>query len=459
VAAKWGSITTLANTFKPMPLNEAKVKKWEELIEKGQGDVVKKEVGKMSWFQYQKYGPRLFTRYSIKKLDDAYKLYYAGNVDSAIIEVSEGAFLFNFDRKGLFGWFHNINLGKAGNLRKHGEGLADCIFFLHEAGRDDREVTNDLIETVEYYDTTNTVIELIKARMELWNGNYPNGISRYQRYAKKMDSLHALEEVPVTIKEVWKMETNLCPATIATLYKVWLLHSNPGNFTQDNLMRVDFRMIGEFTGGYNKYLSGEPIRKGGPMQALTGFCQNNDESQDALAVLQCLSLIAPTVEPEKKDFLHVNPLIVKWASDNVVPAPEMKIGDKTFKDVYKHCFTKFVRPFAVCYLFLTQEADTGLITQEYKDSIIAGGDIFDAVSFLQNRFNALSFQKEYGYPVISEIMGFWLRRNIDGSSDELWAALEKVLTLYDTEWLNNARANIKTEIKMREFKEEEKIDE
>ncbi len=38
------------------------------------------------------------------------------------------------------------------------------------------------------------------------------------------------------------------------------------------------------------------------------------------------------------------------------------------------------------------------------------------------------------YQYNSTDMGFWLRRGIDGSANELWLALREVLKKYDTAW-------------------------
>lgn len=137
-------------------------------------------------------------------------------------------------------------------------------------------------------------------------------------------------------------------------------------------------------------------------------------------------------------FNYVNKNAIAWLVANVIPAPDTKINGVDARDLYEHILKNFCRSMMFYYLHLHNELDIEKELRWYN-RMMNDEDTRAAGEWLSFRYN----QREYLQPGINMsekqtpayFIGFWLRRNIDGSDQELHNGLEKILELYDSDWL------------------------
>ncbi|MEQ9298061.1 MAG: hypothetical protein RIF33_05850 [Cyclobacteriaceae bacterium] len=139
-------------------------------------------------------------------------------------------------------------------------------------------------------------------------------------------------------------------------------------------------------------------------------------------------------------FSYYNPEIVVWGYNNLIPDPNtIIINEKSAQHLYSHIFFRLFRLMAESYLLLQNigyESEIQAYKGQFKDKDFRG------VSYLMNRYDSkLEKYKLSPHPhyALSPGMavGFWLRRGIDGTSDELWEGLTRVLITYDRTWYNS----------------------
>jgi hypothetical protein len=136
----------------------------------------------------------------------------------------------------------------------------------------------------------------------------------------------------------------------------------------------------------------------------------------------------------KDGFAHYNPELIKWASANLIPNPEEKnIQGFLFQRIYDELYRPNLRLLAKSYLFFPDEKTYKVAQDAYLDAMKEPD--FDGGKYLFERYGEKDgCQFCYGYPIV---LGFWLRRGIDGTNDEVWQGLTKVLRIYDKDWYNS----------------------
>ena len=81
---------------------------------------------------------------------------------------------------------------------------------------------------------------------------------------------------------------------------------------------------------------------------------------------------------------------------------------------------------------LQEGTEEYLSQMQYKD--------FDGVTYLDQKYGNVFAEtvdaSGEGYMSVSTSVGFWLRRNIDGSDKELWKGLSMGMQLYDKTWFD-----------------------
>jgi hypothetical protein len=130
-----------------------------------------------------------------------------------------------------------------------------------------------------------------------------------------------------------------------------------------------------------------------------------------------------------------NPKLITWAMNNLIPAPDDMVGDRTAQEVYDNVMYRFMRLMVESYRYL-QANDLEKSTNEYLSSV----KTMDGMRYLQERYDDEIPGYEQGY--YSEFtpgmaMGFWMRRHVGGSMDEFWTAFETIMNVYDKEWFNS----------------------
>lgn len=134
-----------------------------------------------------------------------------------------------------------------------------------------------------------------------------------------------------------------------------------------------------------------------------------------------------TSDYKTSGFDYINPEFVKWASNYLIPSAEDDFLDVSLKQVYEIIIREKVRKLDDAYYLIQNEFPN--LTEDYKNNVQNGGQ--DALDFLSNYMQD-RYDYEYGW-----YAGFWARRSIDGSKEELRKALDKILEEYDREYVIN----------------------
>ncbi|MGB0524682.1 MAG: hypothetical protein ACPGJS_17040 [Flammeovirgaceae bacterium] len=142
---------------------------------------------------------------------------------------------------------------------------------------------------------------------------------------------------------------------------------------------------------------------------------------------------------EEAGFRHFNPDFITWAGATMVPEPTDQILGHTYQALYDRIFQRFFRTMAVSYQYIQEVRD---FEEEYLNySRNAENPDFRALTYLDERFGealpeyTIESDSDAWTPQMA--IGFWLRRGIDGTADELWTELQRALEKYDSEWLAN----------------------
>jgi hypothetical protein len=146
-------------------------------------------------------------------------------------------------------------------------------------------------------------------------------------------------------------------------------------------------------------------------------------------------------------FRRVNVDAVTWLSNNIIPSPSIEVKGVKAQMIYDTSLRNFFRSMAFYYDYLHNELDLDYELMLYKE-MIAEEDSNMAGNWLQFWYN----RKDYGSEVNPEVkshqfMGFWLRRELDGSADALHLALLKILNTYDHNWVEEkSQAEVESEV-------------
>ena len=137
-------------------------------------------------------------------------------------------------------------------------------------------------------------------------------------------------------------------------------------------------------------------------------------------------------------FDRYNPEFIQWVVDNAIPDSDFTIGGVTAQYVYDH-YSRFFRLFVESYLYLQKGGSYDDEANYYITEVEKNGE--DGLDVLFGRYHyALS---DYEIPTESVIpspleahmaFGFWLRRNLDGTHDEIYSGLSKIMDRFDRRW-------------------------
>ncbi|CCH98785.1 Peptidase C14, caspase catalytic subunit P20 [Microcystis aeruginosa PCC 9717] len=142
------------------------------------------------------------------------------------------------------------------------------------------------------------------------------------------------------------------------------------------------------------------------------------------------------------EFGHYNPEFLTWIQEKVVIEP----ADSTFKQNIQLAYNDKIKVVARAFyqthkiLFATPEGSDEFkaIKSEYQDKIekqtlercYLGGPEKCGGWYLQEKFRRLGDYLAIGSG------GFWVRRSIDGTEQQFFDILTKLLEIYDSEWLD-----------------------
>jgi len=152
-------------------------------------------------------------------------------------------------------------------------------------------------------------------------------------------------------------------------------------------------------------------------------------------------------------FGHYNPAFVRWMADNLIPAGR----DGALRQATQTHFDKYVRPLArifhathrkiqrepACFRREVEryvaEMRRGQVSSELQERyFFFMNDEFCARPDDVNYFFEHGFDGGYNGNVTKTCVGFWIRRNLDGTGSEFHEALTRLLRTYDPETLTSA---------------------
>jgi hypothetical protein len=153
--------------------------------------------------------------------------------------------------------------------------------------------------------------------------------------------------------------------------------------------------------------------------------------------------IKQNFDEEEPAFKYVNSRFVSWARQNLLPDANAKIGDQTVQEVYNQVFKRMFWQLATSHEYL--EANN--FEQEvkaYENAMAQPG--FEGPTYLYDRYKDVaaneSFALLYSNNPVSEndyyyfteqvAIGFWMRREMDRSHEEVWKMVKDVMTKYDS---------------------------
>ena len=147
-------------------------------------------------------------------------------------------------------------------------------------------------------------------------------------------------------------------------------------------------------------------------------------------------------------FHHYNPVFINWLTKNMIPPAGFSIKGVTAKYMYRH-YSRFFRLLAESYLYLNKNGSYDTQAKSYIDAVMEakkagrqedGLDIlFGTYHYALNGYEPSS-ESDIPSPFESHMaFGFWLRRNLDGTHDEAYECLSKIMNRFDKRWFKMIR--------------------
>jgi hypothetical protein len=241
-------------------------------------------------------------------------------------------------------------------------------------------------------------------------------------------------EVPAPAPETGGVQTE----TLVTLGQCWFRKPYEYMFSSGPGVTIRGTSYGMFIGGIAGILYYGDLNT--CVGDLTGTKPYSYSDNSPFEVLSGLPVYSDQMN-EAQPFGYYNPEIVRWGHEHLIPAPDTVIAGLPASEIYTKVFSRFFRMMAEAHLYLVGSGTCQQEMDAYVQSVVVGKQ--DGIDYLQARYS--SALPDYATPWDGTSMtpqmaiGFWLRRGLDGTSDELWVGLEKVLKTYDGAWLESKR--------------------
>lgn len=241
------------------------------------------------------------------------------------------------------------------------------------------------------------------------------------------------------------VKTYVCRPT-ADLVAEWFRNPYEGMFTGEARLTIAGRGYGVYTGGFKGLaLYGSLLQcavlalsnEGRPLQQadfydLTPFSKLAREP----VFKKVLARDYGTFLTQDNNFNRWNPEFIKWGIANCIPSPDLKIGGVTCKEIYDKVFFRFFRLLAETHRYLDRENRFAKEAAVYQDAMRVKK--FEALAWLEARYGSLfpQYTVEGAYSPFTPGMavGFWLRRELDGTRDLFRSGLDLFMYYYDREW-------------------------
>lgn len=146
----------------------------------------------------------------------------------------------------------------------------------------------------------------------------------------------------------------------------------------------------------------------------------------------------PATTGKMHGFDAINPEIVKWGYENMIPNPKGDLDGFTYQEVYDGVFQRYFRLMTQTYLYVHNYTDV----EKEKAEYIAAYSVekYGVDDHLRERYTYIPMLMQIDYEpdgtawTVPMGIGFWIRRAMDGSDKEIFKGLEMLMKQYDGKW-------------------------
>lgn len=240
------------------------------------------------------------------------------------------------------------------------------------------------------------------------------------------------------------------------------------DFYQSVISSAEFHLWWHYAAKYPKkdrvsmYLAGlRGLLYTGVYSGVHNFMKGYDSERDFWDISAIDQLIGmPLYDESKADELGFkfdcyNTDAVNWLFDNLVPAPNQYLADRSMEEWYHLVCSRFFRLMFESYLSIYEKGM--YVERELFEKQVIFGSV-DAIQYVKERFDNIPNhyfidyweptddleERDYDiykpdeetYLVPSQAVSFWLRRMADGSDEAFLKGFLKVLNQYDEDWVS-----------------------
>lgn len=218
------------------------------------------------------------------------------------------------------------------------------------------------------------------------------------------------------------------------LLSCWLQDPYPYMFDEGPGLKVAGRRYGMFMAGISGILYYGDLNE--CAAEITGTEKRSYNDNAPFAELSDLPIYSEHMH-DGQPFGFYNPELIEWGHRHLVPDPDTRFAGVHAQELYDAIFSRFFRLMTVSHRYLTEQADYAQEMDAYWE--MARRRDPHGIEWLQQRYAGALPQHETRFDgtrmTPQMAIGFWLRRGIDGTQDELWKALRDVMQRYDGDWL------------------------
>ena len=147
-----------------------------------------------------------------------------------------------------------------------------------------------------------------------------------------------------------------------------------------------------------------------------------------------------------RGFGRYDPAVIDWALRTLVPHPNQPFAGRSFQHVYDATFFRVVRLHALAWIELNTRLDVDRESKVYLQAMSKEPDFY-GVEWLERRYpgvlsGAYPLEQDGTLLTAPMVMGFWLRRHLDGTETSLVTALGVVLRAYDRDFVTRNAAHM-----------------
>ncbi len=180
---------------------------------------------------------------------------------------------------------------------------------------------------------------------------------------------------------------------------------------------------------------------GGLHRAFKKVFDLSSDAYESVEILSGIECFSQTVENDNTKFNYLNPEIVKWLYIQI-PDKNLKIRNYTCKEIYQTIFSRLFRMHVKAYYYVNYDNNKDKIIEQYQQVMYVDDYNLNKLEDLYDgALPEFDTYRDGTNLTPAMAIGFWVRREIDGSADELWKYLKKFMRKYDKKWFKELKNN------------------